>query len=123
MQKVEACHGIALLNRHDAMNEILSLLLTFFYLNIDYSRLPMQPNACPRHGVRRSRTYVLCPIQAAMADPVLAPRCGASFKRGAAEAHAVKYGSCPTCGGPLGAATLVPNHSLRVILGKFRGSI
>ena len=66
---------------------------------------------------------MLCPAQAAMADPVLAPCCGASFERGAAEAHAVKNGTCPACGGPLEAAALVPNHSLRVILGKFTGSI
>ncbi len=56
-----------------------------------------------------------------MVDPVLAPCCGSSFERAAAEAHAADNDSCAVCGGPLGIAALVPNRSLRIILGSISG--
>lgn len=68
------------------------------------------------------RALFVCPSsQEVMVNPVLAPCCGASFERAAAEARAADNGSCAVCKGPLGAAALVPNLSLRNILGSFRG--
>ena len=55
-----------------------------------------------------------------MLDPVLAPCCGASFERAAAEARAADTGSCAICGGPLQPAALVPNRSLRIILASMK---
>ncbi len=97
------------------------LLLLFIILRDFLSTVPMRPSFKSMDQVQILRHHCRARLQIVMVDPVLAPCCGVSFERTAAEARAANYGSCYACGGPLEKAALVPNHSLRMILGNFGG--
>ena len=59
--------------------------------------------------------------QVVMVDPVVAPCCGESFERAAAEERAAAAGTCAACGAPLAAGALVPNRPLRNTLASLTG--
>ncbi len=58
--------------------------------------------------------------QTVMVDPVVAPCCGESFERAAAEERTAAAGTCAACGAPLAAGALVPNRPLRNTLASLR---
>lgn len=59
-------------------------------------------------------------VQVVMVDPVVVG--GVTYERSAIEGWLLKHGPvCPVDGRPLGAATVVPDHTLRSLLATLRG--